>query len=195
MPLIVRTPQMNTPLRKQPLTKGQLYNLDKQQFINFQFNPQAFEWSQTWSWAEVRWKGARRGGDLQYQSEGARELELDLLFIADPGAPRFLSNTGDRLSTPDLAMNYTLLVTLFDEWQARVPGKGRPSRIMLIFGELFFVCVITQIHHRITEMFNDLTAREATISIAMREWILEPDSELSRVFARQRAYTSFPPLI
>lgn len=175
MPIFLRTPNTHSDLRDQFVAKGQIYNLDYDQFICFQFNPTFFEWSQLFSWNAVTFRGSRRGGSLQYSHEGARTMQMDLLFMADPASPDLVYDTPIYLGGAGLKVDYDRIVELFDRWQTPIQGKNRPSRLKVIVGPRAFNVVITELTHRVTEFFPDLSAREGLLSLTMREWVLPTD--------------------
>ena len=84
-----------SPLAMRVVTKGQLYNLDTNEYFTFQFNPEAFEYSRDLNWNPMTFNGDESGGDLFYINSGPRTFELPLLFIVDPSAPEI------QYSTPD----------------------------------------------------------------------------------------------
>lgn len=168
------------------ITKGQIYNLDLDEYFVFQFNPEAFEWERDYHWDEITFKGDASGGDLQYIRTSAREFSLDLLYVADPGGPdieyakadhKISPRTGRLVdgsplpATPSGKMAFEQLVMMLDAWGAVIPAKGRPSRLKVMMGPQDFDCVVTGSQFRIREFFGeDLSAREALISLEFRQW-------------------------
>ena len=66
------------PLSTQRLAKVQIYCLDMNESLTFQFNPETFRWERDINWAEVQWKGNDFGGDLEYINNGPRTFDLPL---------------------------------------------------------------------------------------------------------------------
>ncbi len=155
------------------LTKGELYNLDLNESLGFQFNPERLRTDKNFEWLDVAWLGSKDGGDLQYKGSGPTTFDLDLRFVALPGAPRIQSDAGERVSpSDDLPMDFEAIEETLRRWSQDVEGKRRPSRIKVILGERAFNCVITRIGSEVTAFFEDLTAREAILTIGFRQWEL-----------------------
>jgi len=153
------------------LEKGQLYNLDLDEYVGFQFNPTAFEWGQAIGWAETIWQGDDHGGDLLFTHIGPRKLEVSLLYMADPGTPDFTWSVSERLANSKLKFDFQALRKTLERWQNKLDGKGRPSRMRIVVGPNYFDGIITTLGFKITEFFEDLSAREALVSLEFREWL------------------------
>lgn len=153
------------------LAKGQLYNLDLNEYIGFQFNPTSFDWNQQFAWAETVWVGDDHGGDLLFSYVGPRKTELSLLYMADPGSPDIHWSVSERLSSGALKFDFQALRQALERWQQKITGKGRPSRIRIIVGPNYLDGVITAIGFKISEFFEDLSAREALVTLEFREWL------------------------
>lgn len=152
------------------LAKGQLYNLDLDRFVNFQFNPDTYENQQEDTWLPLSWYGDATGGDLVYVGSGPRTFELPLLFVADPSAPRVEYNTEYPLSNPTLRFDFDALEKEINRWGQKIPQFGRPSRIRVIFGPSYFDGVILSKTFRKTSFFPDLTTKEGMLMLRFREW-------------------------
>jgi hypothetical protein len=156
------------------LTKGQLYNLDRDEFLTFQFNPATFAWERDTRWAEITFKGDDTGGDLQYLNTGPRTFDLPLLYIADPGAPEVIYQAAQNDMFGHTVADFEFLQKLIESWEAALTDKRRPSRIKVILGQKrSFECVIKNSEYQLIEFFDDLTVREGLITLEMREWRLE----------------------
>jgi len=155
------------PLSAVCIKKGQIYNLDNNEWMNFQFNPQTFEWERSINWAETTWKGDVQGGDLSFINIGPRTFDLSLLFLADPGAPEINYKTNSVKID-----SFEAVEELIESWSQIVSSKGRPARVKVIMGERFFDGVIRNYHFKIIESFEDLSAKEGILTLEFREWIL-----------------------
>ena len=153
------------------LTKGQLYNLDLNEYIGFQFNPTTFEWGQQIGWVETIWQGDDHGGDLQFTHIGPRTCEISLLYMADPGTPDLTWSVPERLSNGTTKFDFQALRKALERWNSKVVGKGRPSRIRIIVGPNYLDGVIKVPVFKITEFFEDLSVREAQVTLEFREWL------------------------
>lgn len=153
------------------LQKGQLYNLDLNEYLGFQFNPTTFEWSRDINWSEQNWVGGTRGGDLQFISLGPRLIELELLYIVDPRAPKVSYESDFAVIDPkDELVDFQAIRSTIEKWEELLDGIRRPSRVKIIVGPNGFEGVITSSTFRITEFFEDLTAKEALFLLEFREW-------------------------
>ena len=169
--LFMPTSDYSVPIQSLPrLAKGQLYNLDSNCFIGFQFNPEKFDYRREFNWAVNSCNGDESGGDLLYLNSGPFVFDLALLFIADPGAPEMEYDTANSLSSPDLKMDFRALAREINDWMAIIPSLGRPSRIRVIFGELHFDGVVTSLELNENNHFPDLSVREGLIELRFREW-------------------------
>jgi len=154
------------------LSKGQVYNLDTNEFIGFQFNPKDFIWSRQFHYNNVTWKGSNSGGDVEFLYSGPKKMDLTLLYIADPGSPEisYNLNVNEEISTPSLKMDFQVILDTLDRWTDTIPDKGRPSRLKIIMGPNGFNCIVTSTEVRISETFSDLSVREGYINLRVREW-------------------------
>jgi hypothetical protein len=174
MALVVPTLSMGrSQLETQNLVKGQLYNMDLNQKLWFQFNPTFFEWERGFNWVDIAFYGDETGGDADFISTGARTFELVLLYMADPGSPEILSEgVPYNVKGGGINMDFQAIRANLELWESKLPNKGRPSRIKVIVGPNSFECLIRSSKFRITEFFRDLTAREVEITLRFREWTL-----------------------
>lgn len=152
------------------LAKGQLYNLDLNQYIGFQFNPTELEWTRDINWSEHNWVGSYNGGDLQFMNLGPRVISLDLIYLADPRAPEVQYNTDYKIMNEGV-VDFQAIKDTIDKWLEPLDGLNRPSRISIVVGPNVFNGVITSTSFKITTFFEDLTPREAMLSLEFREWI------------------------
>jgi hypothetical protein len=153
------------------LVRGQLYNLDLNEILGFQFNPETFSWDRDLNWAEISWKGAEKGGDLQYVNAGPITFDLDLVYLAEPHAPSIEHNCPENLTGDyGLPVDFEQVEALILRWMTPLENVGRPSRIKVILGDRSFLGVITTHSFEITDFFEDLTARHGRLSIGFREW-------------------------
>ena len=159
------------------ILKGQLYNLDSDEFLGFQFNPQTFVWGRESMWNPSTFLGDMSGGDLSYIRIGAREFDLNLIFRADPSAPdvQIRIEEGQPILnsvSSNLSMDFQVIRSLIEKWEGMVEGKRRASVIKMIMGPNDFDCVITESSFRLVDFFGrDLTVREAIITLSFREWV------------------------
>ena len=171
MNLVLPTSGASLPLETGRLAKGQLYNLDLDEWLDLQFNPETFDYDRVFNYAQIAPKGTERGGDLQYLSSGPISFDLDLVFVADPSAPEIKYQAEERLSNNSVRVDFEQLETMLNRWQEPLANKGRPSRIAVIIGPRRTDGVITSLTITVREFFReDLSAREAEITIGFREW-------------------------
>ncbi len=154
-------------------SKGQLYNLDLNRYFNFQFNPEMFEVNREFAYAVLTWNGDATGGDLFYLNSKARTIELPLLYMADPAAPKVDYDTETSLSSPNLRFDFDALEKEIDRWCEKIPQAGRPSRIRIILGPRYFDGVIMSVSCRKTAFFEDLTTREGILTIRFQQWQMQ----------------------
>jgi hypothetical protein len=184
--LFIPLPGSSTvPFMGQPTVKGQLYAMDLNDKIDFQFNPTVFEFEQAFTWSRITYKGDFSGGDLDFQNVGPRKFDLPLLFLADPAAPpiNFTAESSEAeivhkepgLDQPIL-FDYDELLKMLDFWKRPIEGKNRPTRIQVVMGQRSFEGVITNLAHRELEFFRDMGVKEALITITFEEWNLERDN-------------------
>lgn len=175
MSLFVPTSTM--PITAVSVTKGQLYNLDDDEFLSFQFNPETFMWERKTEWGDLSFYGDDSGGERKYLLTKPREFDLSLLYVADPGAPDIAYQTaGDNPLSQNVSagvsMDFKFIQDVIERWESKRPDKHRPSRIMVILGDRSFSAVIVSSQFKIVEFFSDLSAREALLTLEFREWQL-----------------------
>jgi hypothetical protein len=158
------------PFTSDRLVKGQLYNLDLDRMLGFQFNPENLEYGWSINWATLTSNRDDTGGDLYYLNSTAEEFEIPLLFAADPGAPDLRYRTNRSLSTSDLKMDFHAIVDEIREWCAPIRELGRPSRVRVIFGKTYFDAVILSVNVKQSEHFPDLAVWEGMIGVRFRKW-------------------------
>ena len=166
-----------------PTTKGQLYALDLQEKITFQYNPKTFKYGFETKWSRITYKGDFSGGDLDFNFVNPINFDLELLFIADPGAPLIDYDTydskaiiisADNANPSNHLFDYDELIRMFNFWWKRpVPGLNRPSRIQIVMGSRTYNGVITEVSIEELEYFKDLSVKEAKITLTFEEWNLE----------------------
>lgn len=154
------------------LSKGQLYNLDLDEFVGFQFNPTDLEWSRSFNWAVHRWQGDNSGGDAQFLNTEPRKIELTLQFVADPSAPDIEYSVSERIYDTDGLVDFQAIRDTIERWEGPVEGKGRPSRVGIIMGENMFEGRIETSTFRISAFFPDLKPRRAMLTLEFAEWII-----------------------
>jgi hypothetical protein len=152
--------------------RGQLYNIDNNQYLNFQFNPTSFEWARDVKWSERNWVGSTRGGDVQFINIGPRRLSLELLFVADPRAPEVNFEADFPVIDQHGLVDFKSITDTIENWIELIEGVKRPSRIGIIVGPNVFEGVLLNITPRITDFFEDLSAKEALLLLEFREWLL-----------------------
>ena len=162
----------STPFTSIMLDKGQIYNMDLNESIGFQFNPTELEWSRGFNWVVHKWQGDFSGGDAQFLSTEPRKIELTLQFVADPSAPDLWYETPEDLLDTDNLVDFNAIRGVIERWEGPVAGKGRPSRIGIIMGENIFEGRIMTSTFRISAFFPDLTPRRAMFTLEFEEWIL-----------------------
>lgn len=178
MPLFIPTSgAAPIPFAGWPTKKGQLYNMDNNEKLSFQFNVETFEWEQKFNWAEITWKGSVSGGDLDFINSGPRTFDLPLLFLGDPGAPEIEYEIGDdnpvvRQVPGNIKMDFEFIQKLIERWTWVMPHKGRPPRIKVVIGTRWFEGVIEELNFKLIDFFPDLTVKEALMTISFREWNL-----------------------
>ena len=171
MALFIPTSQ-GLPPNVEAVQKGQLYNLDTDEYINFQFNPAEFEWSKNINWAHVTWQGDTRGGDFAFISVGPNAFEIELRFMDQPGAPdiAYRVSDGQSISTPEEHANFQAIRQTIDRWAEKPGPSGRPSLVAVIIGPNSFEGVITQKGYRINDWFGDLYVKDAIVRLRISEW-------------------------
>lgn len=172
MPLFIPTSSgSDPPFSNIQLIKGQLYNLDLNEFIGFQFNPREFVWTQNINWSEIIWNGDFSGGDLYFINRGPVTFDLSLLYIANPGTPNINYDVPENIVPEGLIVEFEQIRVALERWTDPVSGLGRSSRIRVIIGPNYFDIVMTSLGFRIGQFFEDLSAQESSINIGCREWL------------------------
>lgn len=173
MPLIFPTSDILGSLTDSALAKGEIHNLDNvpNSVIQFQFNPEQFEESRPFNWPDTGMRG-KPGFDIQYTGEPARTFELKLLWIADPIAP---SHNADNTITPvkseDVSADFDKVVFEIDRWLDPRADLGRPSLLMVIFGQYqVYKGVVTERRKRYVRFFSDLSTRQGELILSFKEW-------------------------
>lgn len=172
MSLFIPTSTGGTTPEPYNILKGMLYNLDNDEYFEFQFNPQTFIWERQINWSRTKFKGDSSGGHVDFLNLEPREFDLTLLFIADPSAPSVNYYSEERLTRPviDATIDFEALLRLIKTWETPIDGIGRPAVIKIIIGENIFDCVIESYQVQETNFFPDLTVREGTIVFSFKEW-------------------------
>ena len=158
------------PFTSESLAKGEIYNLDLDRLLAFQFNPETFEYGWALNWATLTSNRDDTGGDLFYINSTAEEFEIPLLFMADPGAPDLRYRTDRQLSTAYDKIDFHAIVEEIREWCRPIREKGRPSRVRVIFGREHFDAAILAVNVKQNDHFADLTVWEGLIGIRFRKW-------------------------
>lgn len=168
-----------------PVMKGIIYNLDLNESVSFQFNPETFSFERRIKWAEVTWRGDDTGGDVQFFNIGPRTFDLELLYIHDPAAPPIEYRQGGNplLSARPVSLSvsaargsstimpFETVQDIIDTWMQLLPDRQRPSQIQIIIGPQSFKGIIKGIGIDIRSFFPNLTAREAILTLEFREWL------------------------
>lgn len=152
------------------LAKGQLYNLDLNEYLGFQFNPNSFSWEQSLNWAQFTWIGDVRGGNVHFGNLGPNVLDLELVYVADPKAPKVNYDALEPINDGSDVVDFQSIREMIDRWSQLLEGRQRPSRVAVIIGPNTFECIITKKSFTINSFFPDLSAEEAIIELEMREW-------------------------
>ena len=151
--------------------KSQLYNVDLNEYIVFQFNPVTFEWERDINWGEHSWLGDTSGGDLQFLNIGPRLIDLDLMYMADPQAPTVHYKSNFNIIGSDDLVDFQAIKNTIEKWEKLLDGSRRPSRIGIMVGPNRFEGVIKKYRFKITEFFENLSTKEGILSLEFREWI------------------------
>jgi hypothetical protein len=168
VPTSISAPKIGT-----ELVKGQLYALDLDQSIDFQFNPKTFGFKRDFNWSRNRFKGDDTGGTASFNSLGTREFDLDLIFIADPSAPVVNFEADEDLVPKDSAaqIDFEAFKRILECWELPIVGLGRPTKFKVIVGENDIDCIMTAYEVIEQEFFPDLTVQEARVMFSFEEWI------------------------
>lgn len=176
MALFVPIPKsLLTQIGTDAVAKGQVYNLDLDQYFNFQFNPKMFEYEQKFNWRTAKYKGDFSGGNKDFISTDPITFELELIFVADPGAPSIEYNTPEVISPKGSVqrVDFGELLKVLRRWCSQVEGLNRPSRMKVIMGDNDIDCVIRTYKVSQKEFFEDATVREGVLLIEFEEWIVQ----------------------
>lgn len=173
--IIASNGSVRVPRSGERIDKGQLYNLELDEKLGFQFNPEQIQWEQELRWAERSSIGRDTGGSKFFLNSGSRRLELNLLFMAEPGAPSI-----DYYVQPPIQMRtefgaeLDFVVAVLERWKKKIPDKGRPGVLAFVVGEANpnnMKCVIRRMGVRIIDQFPDgLSTREGMITLELIEW-------------------------
>ncbi|MCK9568835.1 hypothetical protein M0R72_07840 [Candidatus Pacearchaeota archaeon] len=177
MPLTFKFPIRNIlPHKATPkIARGQLYNIDDNEFFNFQFNCSP-ETLREFNWADDQWLG-REETHSQFLGSGQTQFELPLQFLVAPGAPIVENNCNPSLSETSNNPKYPAslliienVIAAINRWTAIRPDKRRPSLIRVILGDRSFDGRIVLIGIRDDDRFANGRLRRATIRIGFKEW-------------------------
>jgi hypothetical protein len=171
MPLTFKFPIRNIlPHKASPkIARGQLYNIDDNEFFNFQFNCSP-ETLREFNWSDDAWLG-QEYTHSQFLGSGQTQFELPLQFIVAPGAPIVENNCNPSLVDPQSGLLFIeQVVATINRWTAIQPDKRRPSLIRVILGDRSFDGRIVLIGIRDDDRFADGRLRRATIRIGFKEW-------------------------
>jgi len=139
MPLFIPTSNLlkSPELAGQYVAVGELYNLDDNKKICFQFNPEEYEIGRTYNWADLDSVGAP-SNHYNYISQKDVLFELQLLFIADIGTPPVTTEGGvSPLITPknDVVVDFDELCNELFQWLEEREAEGRPSFLRIFIGK------------------------------------------------------------
>lgn len=156
---------------RRTVVKGQLYNLDEQRIIGFQFNPEMLDINEEFGWTETGFRGAP-SVDLAYTGTKLRTFDLTLRYVADPIAPDFeTSNTITPVKVDYVKADFDKILAELRHWMEPLEGKGRPCRAAVIFGDPHnYEGVITALNPSYKRMFDNATARYSELRISFKEW-------------------------
>jgi len=174
MPITFKFPIRNIlPHQASPkIARGQLYNIDDNEFFNFQFNCSP-ETLREFNWSDDAWLG-QEYTHSQFLGSGQTQFELPLQFVVAPGAPTVENNCNPSLTGEDRQGNsfvfIEVIIQTINRWTAIRPDKRRPSLIRVILGDQSFDGRITLIGIRGEDRFTDGQLRRATIRIGFQEW-------------------------
>ncbi|MGB5107328.1 MAG: hypothetical protein WBP42_11515 [Candidatus Zixiibacteriota bacterium] len=161
-----------------PIARAQIYNLDDNEYFNFQFNPQTLEPGRDYGWSDEGWTGSDKY-DTQFLGVGQTELELASDWLVDPAAPIIRYHI-DRTLMYQAGPNPTQQVSLvkveeiiktLENWGAIRERERRSSLVRVIIGDnWYYNGRMTRFSCRIDERFADGTIRRAAIRIGFKEW-------------------------
>jgi len=174
--LYIPSPRLSyrTDFSEVPVKTGQLYNLDDDKSISFQFNPSEFSWQEEHNWSTQKYTG-NPGKQLQYLGCTGRVFTLELEFHADPWFPRVqLSGDVDPSITPDpdrTAVDFDKLVDEFRSWIKERPDKKRPSYIRIILpNKEEFDGIVRSATKQILSVYADGVVQHGKLIFNFEEW-------------------------
>jgi hypothetical protein len=156
------------------IARAQLYNLDQNEFIEFQFNPRGSEPGMDFGWGDDGFSGSDKV-DTQFLGQGQTEFELASEWIVDPGAPVIDHNVAEPCVHEDAAGNKLIMIgavlVAFERWAAIRIDSRRPSLIRVIWPDnRWYEGRLVRLSHRIEERFASGEARRATVRMGFKEW-------------------------
>lgn len=174
MPLFIPTSNLlkKPELAAQYVAVGQLYNLDDDKKICFQFNPEEHEIGRTYNWADIPSIGAP-SNHYDYLSQKDTLFELQLLFIADIGTPPVATEGGvNPLITPDdVVVDFDELYNEILQWLEEREAEGRPSFLRIIIGKDTLTGFVKgDIKKRVLDLFPGGSARRGLLTMQFQPW-------------------------
>lgn len=156
-----------------PTVQAQLYNLDNDEFLNFQFMPRDAS-STDVNWSEEGWRGSDRT-HRQFLGVSQASVEISADFWVDPGAPNISCSTDPPVNYTDTAGNSLVsiesLVVVLNSWWLNISEtEGRPALLRFIRPEGSLDGIVTRFGYTPQERFPDGTIRRVTINIGFRQW-------------------------
>lgn len=162
------------PVSSSAVRKGQLYNLDLDEKISFQFNPQPISWRRRTSYAEFYSHGETSGGDIEFLFTGPRQLELDLIFTDEPGAPAldYYVQPPREGNSAEFGADFEFVVRLFERWMEPSAESGNriPLLRLILAASTNITGIITAVEPQIVNQFEDGSVREGRITLEFRQW-------------------------
>lgn len=163
-------------LSSKPIARGQLYNLDDNEYFDLQFNPRVIEPRTEYGWSDDPWMGSDKVS-VQFLGIGQTDFDLQVEFLVDPGAPRItyrLGTTNLVLTYQDGAENNLIrienIIRTIEQWGAVRDDKGRSSLIGITMGKSYWEGRMINFAPRIEERFRDGLIRKATLRIGFKQW-------------------------
>jgi hypothetical protein len=156
------------------ISRGQLYNLTLDELLIFQFNPEAMIVKASDEWVPVGM--GVKGRDMAFVSEGKDKFELQLLFMADPGAPDVISrNVQESLTWRGTAAgsgkaDFDNIVAMIDRWRKPQPQTGQPSRLMVAYGCGAWEGIIRERRIDYQARFATGSTRAGMLTLKFEEW-------------------------
>jgi len=149
--------------------RGQIYNMELDEKIWFQFNPENFEWEEPFDWVSTG--TGIYGHDIQYMGQGDVAFNLSLLFIADPNAPKVITENIAEIAVYDKkSADFDSIIWMFQRWCRPNLDTGRPSQLRVIYGKHYWDGIITRARYKIIEKFESGNIREGQIILSFRKW-------------------------